>query len=107
MKDQVMPGTTLLLDGTSIFCRSAESLSAKGYNPNQSQNPQARILYVFKKDTHKPVFYQVVQGSIVYKSAFMDTVQAAERSRLLWQLRISSTYMQIITHLYHTQQDLT
>ena len=33
MKAQVMPGTTLLFDGTSIFSRSADSLSAKGYNP--------------------------------------------------------------------------
>ena len=77
MRSQVMPGTTLLFDGTSIFFGSADSLSAKGYNPNHSQNPQARILYVFEKDSHKPVFYRVVQGSIVDKTAFMDTVNAA------------------------------
>ena len=77
MKAQVMPGTTLLFDGTSIFSRSADSLSAKGYNPEHSQNPQARILYIFEKESHRPVFYRVVQGSIVDKSAFMDTVQAA------------------------------
>ena len=77
MRSQVMPGTTLLFDGTSIFSGSADSLSAKGYNPNHSQNPQARILYVFEKDSHKPVFYRVVQGSIVDKTAFMDTVNAA------------------------------
>ena len=77
MKAQVMPGTTLLFDGTSIFSRSADSLSAKGYNPEHSQNPQARILYIFEKESHRPVFYRVVQGSIVDKSAFMDTVRAA------------------------------
>lgn len=77
MKSQVMPGTTLLFDGTSIFTKSADSLAAKGYNPDHSLDPQARLLYVFEKDSHKPVFYRVVQGSIVDKSAFMDTVNAA------------------------------
>ena len=78
MRSQVMPGTTLLFDGTSIFSRSADSLAAKGYNPEHLQNPQTRLLYVFDKDSHKPVFYRVAQGSIVDKKAFMDTVNAAE-----------------------------
>ena len=77
MKKQIMPGTTLLFDGTSIFWRSADSISAKGYNPDHSQNPQGRILYVFEKDSHKPVFYRVLQGSVVDKAAFIDTVTAA------------------------------
>ena len=77
MREQVMPGTTLLFDGTSIFLKSQDSLSAKGYNPDHSLDPQARILYVFEKDSHKPVFYRVIQGSIVDKTAFMDTVRAA------------------------------
>ena len=77
MRSQVLPGTTLLFDGTSIFTRSADSLAVKGYNPEHNQNPQARILYVFEKDSHKPVFYRVVQGSVVDKAAFMDTVNAS------------------------------
>ncbi|NWO20859.1 transposase [Oribacterium sp. oral taxon 102] len=77
MKSQVMPGMTLLFDGTSIFTKSADSLAAKGYNPDHSLDPQARLLYVFEKDSHKPVFYRVVQGSIVDKADFMDTVNAA------------------------------
>ena len=77
MRDQVIPGTTLLFDGTSIFTRSADSLSEKGYNPGHSLNPQARILYIFEKDSHRPVFYRVVQGSIVDKTAFVDTLNAS------------------------------
>ena len=77
MKKQVMPGTTLLFDGTSIFWNSSDSLSAKGYNPKHRQAPQSRILYVFEKDSHRPVFYRVLQGSVVDKTAFMDTVAAA------------------------------
>ncbi len=75
MKESIMTGTTLLFDGTSIFTRSSDSLSEKGYNPDHSYNPQARILYVFERDTHKPVFYRIVQGSIVDKTAFIDTVK--------------------------------
>lgn len=77
MKERVMPGSTLLFDGTSIFTRSADSLSEKGYNPEHRQDPQARILYVFEKDSHRPVFYRIVQGSVVDKAAFMDTVRAS------------------------------
>ena len=77
MRGQLMPGSTLLFDGTPIFMRCADSLSDKGYNPDPSLDPQARILYVFEKDSHNPVFYRVVQGSIVDKTAFMDTVHAA------------------------------
>lgn len=77
MREQVMPGTTLLFDGTSIFLKSQDSLSAKGYNPEHSLYPQARILYIFEKDSHKPVFYRVLQGSIVDKTAFMDTVRVS------------------------------
>ncbi len=75
MRDSVMPGTSLLFDGTSIFTRSADSLSDRGYNPDHSLNPQARILYIFERDSHKPVFYRILQGSIVDKKAFLDTVK--------------------------------
>lgn len=77
MREQVIPGSTLLFDGTSIFIRSDDSLSMKGYNPDHSLNPQARILYVFEKDSHRPVFYRVLQGYIVDKAAFLETVSAA------------------------------
>ena len=77
MRKQVMPGTTLLFDGTSIFWKSSDSISAKGYNPEHKQNPQGRVLYVFDKDSHRPVFYRVLQGSVVDKTAFMDTIAAA------------------------------
>lgn len=74
MKAQIIPGATLLFDGTSIFTRSSDSLAAKGYNPRHNQNTQARILHVFERESNKPVFYRVVQGSVVDKSAFLDVV---------------------------------
>lgn len=77
MRFRVMPSTTLLFDGTSIFSRSQDSLAVKGYNPDHSRNTQARMLYVFEKDTHMPVFYRILQGSIVDKTAFIDTVKAS------------------------------
>lgn len=75
MRSFVLPGSTLLFNGTSIFWNGSDSLSAKGYNPEHRRDPQARILYIFEQDSHKPVFYRVVQGSIVDKTAFIDTVR--------------------------------
>jgi len=72
MREAIMPGTSLLFDGSSFFARLGDSLSTKGYNPDHSQDPQVRILYIFDKDTHKPVFYKVLQGSVVDKAAFID-----------------------------------
>lgn len=77
MRARVMPSTTLLFDGTTVFTRSQDSLSAKGYNPNHRLNPQARMLYIFEKDTHMPIFYRILQGSIVDKTAFIDAVKAS------------------------------
>jgi len=72
MKDFMMRGTTLIFDGTSFFLKMKDSLSAKGYNPDHSKDPQARLLYVFDRDSSKPVFYKVLQGSVVDKGAFID-----------------------------------
>lgn len=77
MCSMVLPRAKLLFDGTSIFSRSADSLSTKGYNSEHSQNTQARIMYVFDMDSHRPVFYRVIQGSIVDKASFIETVHAA------------------------------
>lgn len=74
MRQYITPDTTLLFDGTSIFLDCGDSLSASGYNAEYSKDPQARLLYVFEKDTHRPVFYVVLQGSIVDKSEFLDAV---------------------------------
>ena len=75
LKEDVLPGTHLLFDGTSIFSRSSDSLSAKGYNPDHSTDTQSRLLYIFDKSSRKPVFYRVIQGSVVDKSAFLDTIR--------------------------------
>ena len=77
MRSYVMPGTTLLFDGTTIFTGSSDSLATKGYNPEHRRKTQARLLYVFEKDSFKPVFYRVLQGSIVDKTAFLEVVRAS------------------------------
>ena len=77
MRSRVMLRTTLLFDGTSIFSRTRDSLATNRYNPNHNRNTQVRVLYVFEKDTHMPVFYQVLQGSIVDKTTFIDTVKVS------------------------------
>lgn len=75
MKSQIMPGTKLLFDGSSFFARMGDSLAAKGYNPDHGLDPQVRILYIFEKDSHRPVFYKILQGSIVDRGAFIDTLR--------------------------------
>lgn len=77
MQASIAPGTTLLFDGTVFFARMDDTLSTTGYNPEHSQNPQVRLLYIFDRDSHKPVFYTVLQGSVVDKAAFIDTVRSS------------------------------
>ena len=77
MRDSILPGASLIFDGTSFFVRMSDSLGAVGYNPCHSLNPQIRVLYIFDKDSKRPVFYKILQGSVVDKSAFIDTVRDA------------------------------
>ncbi len=56
LKEDILPGTHLLFDGTSIFRLSSDSLAAKGYNPDHSTDTQARLLYIFDKSSRKPEF---------------------------------------------------
>lgn len=76
LKEDVLPGAHLLFDGTNIFSRSSDSLAAKGYNPDHSRDTQSRLLYIFDKSSWKPIFYRVLQGSVVDKSAFLETIQS-------------------------------
>ncbi len=75
LRDGVEPGRTLLFDGTTIFTRSTDSLAERGYNPEGSLNTQARMLYVFEEESRKPVFYRILQGSVVDRTAFIETVR--------------------------------
>lgn len=75
MRGQVAPGSKLLFDGTGFFARMGDSLSEKGYNPGRRQEPQVRVLYVFERDSRRPVFYKVLQGSVVDRGAFADVLR--------------------------------
>lgn len=75
LRDGVRDGRTLLFDGTTIFTRSSDSLAERGYNPDGSLNTQARMLYVFEEESRRPVFYRILQGSMVDRSAFIETVR--------------------------------
>lgn len=75
LRDGVRRGRTLLFDGTTIFTRCSDSLAERGYNPEGSLNTQARMLYVFERESRRPVFYRVLQGSMVDRSAFLETVR--------------------------------
>ena len=75
MRAYVGKASTLLFDGTSLFTREGDSLAQKGYNPDHSLNPQIRLLYMFEKDSHRPVFHTMLQGSLVDRAAFINAVR--------------------------------
>jgi hypothetical protein len=80
MRAYVGKASTLLFDGTSLFTREGDSLAQKGYNPDHSLNTQVRLLYMFEKDSHRPVFYTMLQGSLVDRAAFINAVRLSGAS---------------------------
>lgn len=74
MSSYINKESVLLFDGTTMFTRMNDSLAAKGYNPNHKSSTQSRILYIFDQVSHKPLFYKILQGSIVDKKAFIDII---------------------------------
>lgn len=75
MKMFVSDQSTVLIDGTSLFTRNADSYARKGYNPEHSQEKQVRLLYLFDSGSHAPVFYRMVPGNIADKAAMADTIK--------------------------------
>lgn len=75
MKRFIISGHTLVFDGTSIFSSCSDSIVEKGYNSSKSQRKQYRLMYVFDRELKTPIFYRVIPGSIVDKSAFINTVR--------------------------------
>ena len=75
MKMFVSDQSTVLIDGTSLFTRNADSYARKGYNPEHSQEKQVRLLYLFDSGSHAPVFYRMVPGNIADKVAMADTIK--------------------------------
>ena len=75
MRAYVGKASTLLFDGTSLFTREGDSLAQNGYNPDHSLNTQVRLLYMFEKESHRPVFYTMLQGSLVDRAAFINAVR--------------------------------
>lgn len=77
MRASILPGADLVFDGTHFFAQVRDSLSQKGYNPDRKKRKQIRLLYIFDQSTYRPQFYQVLQGSAVDKTAFIDIVKAS------------------------------
>lgn len=67
-------GHKLVFDGTSILCSTSGSYVTKGYNSRAQRHDQYRLLYVFDRTSKAPVFYRVLPGRIVDRSAFVETL---------------------------------
>lgn len=81
MRSSIMPGTNLVFDGTHFFADARDSLAQKGYNPDRKRKKQIRLLYIFDETTYRPQFYQVLQGSAVDRTAFIDIIKASGCTR--------------------------
>ena len=68
-------GHKLVFDGTSILCSTSDSYVTKGYNSRAQRHDQYRLLYVFDRTSKAPVFYRVLPGRIVDRSAFVETLR--------------------------------
>lgn len=77
MRSTILPGTQLVFDGSSFFAAFRDSLSQSGYNAEHRKRRQIRLIYVFDRSSQRPQFYQVLSGSSVDKTAFLDVIQAA------------------------------
>lgn len=78
MKEFIPEGETLLFDGTNIFTSSKGSSYARyGYNAKGKTTKQINLLYAFAKDTHAPVYYRLLPGNIVDRSAFTSLIKEA------------------------------
>ena len=75
MRGFCQKGHKLIFDGTSIMCNTSDSYVTKGYNSKAQYHDQFRLLYVYDKTSKAPVFYRVIPGRMVDKSAFMETIR--------------------------------
>ena len=72
MKHTLIPQSSLLFDGTSIFWHSNDALAESGYNSDHDKNKQTRVMYIFDKDSHRPIFYRIMSGSQLDKTSIKD-----------------------------------
>lgn len=75
MKSFVETGHELIFDGTSIMCSTSDSYAVKGHNSSGKWHDQYRLLYVFDKTNKAPLFFRVLPGNILDKSAFLETLR--------------------------------
>lgn len=68
-------GHELIFDGTSIMCSTSDSYAVKGHNSSGKWHDQYRLLYVFDRTNKAPLFFRVLPGNLVDRSAFIETLR--------------------------------
>jgi transposase len=64
----------LIFDGTSMLSTyKSNPYCEKGYSPGKKNKAQVRLVYAFETTTRKPVYFNVVPGSVSDMSAFVSS----------------------------------
>ena len=76
---QRIPGTEcMIVDGTHLLSKSqGVDAAVPGYNSKRVWDPQIRLMLIHSLDTHHPVYYRFVTGSLNDMSAVALTIQEA------------------------------
>ena len=59
----------------SIMCTTSDSYAIKGHNGNARWHDQYKLLYVFDRMNRVPLFFRVLSGNLMDKSAFIETLR--------------------------------
>lgn len=57
------------------MCTTSDSYAIKGHNGNARWHDQYKLLYVFDRMNRVPLFFRVLSGNLVDKSAFIETLR--------------------------------
>jgi hypothetical protein len=65
----------MLIDGTHILNCSNSSISEIGYNSQGNYSPQVNLLFIFAKESRRPVYYRLLPGNIREVKSFKMTLK--------------------------------
>ena len=72
---QVSDHDSIIFDGTSMLSASKDNpYVEKGYTPGKKGETQARLIYAFEINTRRPIYFNVVPGSVSDMTALISSV---------------------------------
>ena len=72
---QASDNDSIIFDGTSMLSASKDNpYCERGYTPGKKEGTQVRLIYAFEINTRRPIYFNVVPGSISDMTAFISSV---------------------------------